>query len=236
MPDPHWHGLVRDAWNSIRAKVASQIPPAVKGKPLSDQSYRDKFRLCSTLNFGGRGSAFWGDDGEGTLTLTSVQVSEFNGVKAGDIEFNGLEVRLPLPFALLQATGRYSYVQPCALYSLGKKTSGTNLRGNGTMTAKAEDGAMKYLMQVIDPDHDLRLQLTGATVDGRRTTAIKPDGEPDNEVLRWLVDVFGRGLQEKRSIQASLETFFGQGQFGRDMAAELNKIINQELARTGSRS
>src|SRR5262249_12782452 len=133
MPDADWQALVRSAWNSMRAKVAREIPSAVKGKNLSDQSYRASFGVCSALNSPisreRDPTSNWGDDGEGTLNLTSVRVSDFNGVTAGDIEFSGSEVKLPLPFVLLQATARYGYTQPCALYSLGKKGQTTTVDG-----------------------------------------------------------------------------------------------------------
>ncbi|WP_445147381.1 hypothetical protein [Dyella sp. Tek66A03] len=231
LPTDDWQTVINDAWNSIRAKVALELPPAVMKKALTDQSYTDSLGVCSTLNSPyNRGSAIWGDDGKGTIRLTSLQVSDFTSVTALPAVFNNFDVRLPLPFSLLQASGRYGYEQTCALYSLGKKGNETKVKGAGSMSSKSEGGTLIYQIKVVDPDKALRLQLTGATVDGKRSVVVKSDSEPDNAVLRWLVDVFGRGLQEKMRISAALDSFFAHGQFGLDMVAELNRIIGVTLA------
>lgn len=229
-PTSDWQTAVQDAWESIRARVALELPAAVMKKPLSDQSYTDSLGVCSTLNSPfSRGSAIWGDDGKGTIRLTSLNVSDFTEVTSQAAVFANLDVKLPLPFALLQASGRYDYEQPCALYSLGKKGNQTKVRGAGTMNSKSESGSLTYLLKVIDPSGNLRLELTGATVDGKRAVNVKPDGEPDNAVLRWLVEVFGRGLQEKMRINAALDSFFSNNQFGLDMVEELNRIVGATL-------
>ena len=56
-----------------------------------------------------------------------------------------------------------------------------------------------------------------------------------------IVTSFGRVISVRGSIARlriaeELQSFFSQGQFGRDMVAELNKIIHEQRAREGSRS
>jgi hypothetical protein len=218
-----WKDIVRAAWDSIKGDVVAKLPGAVLEKPLSDQSYRQGLGVCSFLNWGDTGNGSWGDDGQGTIRLTSLRVSDFTSVSAGPANIENLDVRLPLPFSLLQASGRYDYVQECAFYSMGKKGPPSRVHGSGTMNAKSEGGTLTYLLKAVDPDK--HLELIGATVDGRRSVNVKPDGQPDNPILSWLVDVFARGLQEKVIIKSALDSFFTRGQFGRDMVSELNRII-----------
>jgi len=222
-----WQDAVRAAWDSMKGNVAAKLPGAVLEKPLSDQSYRQGTGLCTFLNWG-EGNGSWGDDGQGTIRLTSLRVSDFTSVSAGPADIENLDVRLPLPFALLQASGRYDYVQECAFYSMGKKGPPSRVHGSGTMNAKSESGTLTYRLKAVGPDK--HLEMTGATVDGRRSVNVRPDGEPDNPILRWLIDVFARGLQEKVIIKSALDSFFTHGQFGRDMVSELNQIIEESRA------
>src|SRR5262249_38723235 len=133
-----------------------------------------------------------------------------------------------------QATARYGYTQPCALYSLGKKGQTTTVDGAGTMNARSENGTVRYVIQVTDPERDINLKLTAATVNGRRSTEARRDSQPEHPVLRALLDFFWGRFQESRRLEAALESFFGNDQFGRDLCAELNKHL--KLARERSRS
>src|SRR5260221_8726894 len=114
-PIADWKSLVQASWDSIKGKVAADLPRAVAGKSLADHIYNQEIGVCATIN-GPNQSGVWNDDGPGTIHLTSLRVGEFTSVSAGSAKFGNLDVQLPLPFALLQASGRYAYVQPCAYY------------------------------------------------------------------------------------------------------------------------
>jgi hypothetical protein len=225
-----WKDVVRAAWNRIKGEVSSELPRAVLGKPLSDQRFNQGLGVCNLLNTGDTGGGSWGDDGQGTIQLTSVRVGDFTSVSAGPATIENLDVRLPLPFALLQASCRYTYEQPCAFYSFGKKGPPSKVNGAGTMNAKSEGGTLTYRLRVVDPDKALRLEMTGATVDGRRSVEVKPDSPLDSAFLRWLIEVFAGGLQERLIIKSALDSFFAHDQFSRDMVNELNRIIGATLA------
>lgn len=230
-----WKGIVQASWEKMRGKVSAELPKAVIGKGLSNQVYNDELRVCATLNGPNQGAGVWNDDGPGAIEFTSLKVSDFSSVSAGPAKFDNLTVQLPVSSALIAASGRYGYIQPCGYFSFGKKQMSSKLYGAGEITAKSEAGTLTYLLKVIDPDKDLRLELTGASVDGRRSVTVKPDGTPDNPVLRWLVDALGRGMEKQLLVRSALDHFFASDQFSRDMVNELNKIIHTALAERAQR-
>lgn len=224
-----WQAIVTASWDSIKAKVAADLPKAVAGKPLSDHTYNEQLGVCVLLNGPNTGAAVWNDDGAGTVALTSLKVSDFTSVTGQSARFGTLQVELPLSFALLAASGRYAYVQPCAQFSLGKKGAPARLNGAGKISARSERGSLTYQLKVVDPDKALHLELTGAKVDGQRTVNLEADGQPSNALLRILLGSFSEGSQ-RLIISSALDSFFSHGEFGRDMVNELNRIIGASLA------
>lgn len=232
-----WQALVRAAWDSIRSKVATQLPAALKGKQISNQSIRTTMGVCSMLNSpGNRSGSIWGSNGDGTMNLTSLTVDNFNDVTPGDAGFSGVNVSLPLKFSLIAVRGSYSYSQPCAFYSFGKKGRQTNVDGSGKLQEKREKGVLTYRLEAKEVQGQFRVDLVGATVDGARSLDISPNGQPDNAVLRWLVNYLGGAIREKWSLEMSLQTLFTNDQFSKDMVAELNKIIGDAVRAQGSRA
>lgn len=232
----NWRSAIEDAWNTLRPTIAEQLPKLAVGSSLSDQTYSDKLGVCAALNSTtGGGGAAWGDDGKGTIELENLRITAFEQVVSQPLAFDGLTIGLPLNFAVLQAKGRYHYTQPCALYSLGKKGTKTQVRGEGAVTTEAATGTLTYRTTVLNPDTNPELEpIKLVTVDGKRAVNVVPDGSPDNTVLRWLVDVFGRGLQEKSLIQTPLQEFFADNSFARNMIDQLNQIIQAGTDRAPS--
>jgi hypothetical protein len=225
-----WQQLVRAAWDSIKTKVASELPRAVVGKGLSNQSFNPEIRICGILNTGRGGGAFWGEDGTGSMNLTELRISALNSVQDKNVTFDGTNANFPLGFSLLQASGRYAYSQPCGLYSFGKKTTGTTVRGAGGFGEKRETGALTYVATFDNAT--MKLILTTVAVSGNRSSEVKPDGEPDNAVLRWLSDYLGGGVVIKNAIQSALEAFFINDNFSKDLIATLNSIIGAAIAQS----
>jgi hypothetical protein len=227
-PVPDWKEIVQAAWDSIKGKIATDLPRDMLGKTLSDQTSDQETGVCVTLN-GPNTAGVWNDDGPGTIHVSSLRVSNFTSVSAGSVKFGTLDVQLPLPFALLEASGRYAYVQPCALYNFGKKGPFAKLTGAGQLGVKSENATLTYLMKVIDPGTNLRLELTRATIEGgQQNITVQPDGTPDNAFLRWLFQAVSRGPE--RLIRSALDSFFATDQFSKDMVSELNRIIGVTLA------
>src|ERR1700744_2667083 len=119
-PVVDWKDIVQASWESIKGKVATDLPKAVQGKGLSDQVYKQELGVCVSLN-GPNTAGVWNDNGPGTVEVKSLRVSDFTSVAAGSARFGNLDVQLPLTFALLQASGRYAYGPPCGLYTFAKK-------------------------------------------------------------------------------------------------------------------
>jgi hypothetical protein len=210
------------AWADLAPWVQGTLPGLAQSSSLPSESQDvGDIGACNALNgFGNESGAFWGSDGDATVTLTSLTISAMAGVSIQPaVAVDSSTVQLPLSFSQLEVTGSYSYGQPCALYDLGKKASTTTANGNGSITQTIGASSLYYVAKLGST-----VTLSSVVVNGNPSVNVSPDtgGLPD-----WLVKIasFFQTFDEAAALRSSLQNVFLTADFSQQMIGLLNQKI-----------
>lgn len=215
---------VIDAWNDMKSWVEGVLPGQAQGYSIANESADiGEIGACNALNNPyDQSGAYWGDDGDATMSLTSLTISTLSGVSIQTASFpNATTVNLPFSFSTLEVSGNYSYSQPCAMYSLGKKTTTATTGGKGTLSQKVTNNTLSYVASYDGS----ALTLTGVTVGGTPSVNVTPD---DGGMPAWLVSIanFFTTFKEQQVLETSVENVFASADFSATMISLLNKKLS----------
>ena len=213
---------VIDAWANMKPWVEGTLPALVKKQPLPDaQEKVSATDACSIYNQGGgdNGSS-WGADGEATVNLSSLRVSAFDGVTIQPASFTDpTTVQLPISFSSLAVQGQFSYVQPCALWDAGKKTSTSSSKGDGSLSQTIANNTICYRAKF-----DGVLSLLDVAVNGTPAVQVKANvGYWSNNLAAQVQNGVAKDLA------SSLNNIFACSDFSKELINFLNAQLSQAV-------
>lgn len=163
--------------------------------------------------------------GQGTVALSSMQVSQLGGSAIATATVNGTSINFPLSFTSLVVDGSFNYNQPCTC-SYMRIHDSSSAGSNGGITQSITNGTLT----IEGTWQNNQVVLTSVSVGGSTTTTLNPDNGGMPDWLASFVSYVSNDGQVNANLSGTLGSVFQGAPFIKQVLDLVNKQLGQGAA------